>query len=356
MGTIFDKTEAIVGCLLGTAVGDAIALPGEGLSKHRLRKFYPHLDRHHFFFGNGMISDDTEQTCIVAQSLIISAGDERLFARQLAWRLKLWLLGIPAGIGLATLSAILKLWLGFPPHRSGIFSAGNGPATRSAILGVCYGNNLAKLRSLVRISTRITHSDPKAEYGALAVAIAAYLASQKSPVRPQDYYRTLQQFLPEEAAEFLALIQQVCHSLLTGQTAEDFSATIGKSQGVSGYIYHTVPVVIQVWLNHQQNYQSAIQEIVFLGGDTDTTAAILGGIIGAAVGKSGLPKPWLDNVWEWPRTVPWIEAVGQRLAEGGERPSSQAVVPLASWGILLRNLVFLAIVISHVIRRLFPPY
>lgn len=350
------KTEAIIGCLLGTAVGDAIALPGEGLSKHRFRKFYPHLNRHHFFFGKGMVSDDTEHTCIVAQSLIVSGGDDRLFARQLAWRFKFWLLGIPAGMGLATLRAILKLWLGFSPRRSGVFSAGNGPAMRSAILGVCYGDNLAKLQSLVKISTRITHIDPKAEYGALAVAIAAHLASQKSRVHPQDYYRTLQQILPEEAAEFIVLIQQACHGALTRQTAEDFSATIGKDRGVSGYVYHTVPAVIQVWLNHQQNYRSAIEEIAFLGGDTDTTAAILGGIIGAAVGKSGIPKQWLDNVWEWPRTINWMEGVGNRLAGGGDRPIPQPAVPLAIWGIPLRNLVFLAIVIGHGMRRLFPPY
>ena len=77
-------------------------------------------------------------------------------------QLRFWLLGLPGGIGYATLKAILKLWLGFKPEHSGIFSAGNGPAMRSAIIGVCYGNDSQKLRELVKASTRLTHTDPKA--------------------------------------------------------------------------------------------------------------------------------------------------------------------------------------------------
>ncbi|TVS08433.1 MAG: hypothetical protein EA424_28605 [Planctomycetaceae bacterium] len=44
-------------------------------------------------------------------------------------------LGLPAGVGMATARACLKLWLGFPPKRSGVDSAGNGPAMGKAVLG-----------------------------------------------------------------------------------------------------------------------------------------------------------------------------------------------------------------------------
>jgi ADP-ribosylglycohydrolase len=91
-----DRTLSIIGCLLGTAVGDALGLPYEGLAK---RKIKLPIDRHRFLFGRGMVSDDTEHTCMVAQSLIVSAGDERIFAKALAWRLRFWLLLLPAGIG-----------------------------------------------------------------------------------------------------------------------------------------------------------------------------------------------------------------------------------------------------------------
>src|ERR1700722_3834593 len=165
--------QAIAGCILGTAVGDAIGLPAEGLSRRRQRRMFPILDGYHLIFGHGMISDDTEHTCLVAAALAESAGDTDLFQQRLAAGLRWWLLTIPVGTGLATLRATLRLCLGVPPDRSGVFSAGNGPSMRSALLGVCFGHEPDRLRSLVRASTRLTHTDPKAEWAAFAVALAA---------------------------------------------------------------------------------------------------------------------------------------------------------------------------------------
>lgn len=348
--------DSIIGCLLGTAVGDAMGLPCEGLSKRRQLRFYPRLNQHHFLFGRGMVSDDTENTCMVAQALIVSKGDVQLFTKDLAWRLRFWLLGLPAGIGYSTLKAILKLWLRFKPERFGIFSAGNGPAMRSAIIGVCYGDDSQKLRELVRASTRLTHTDPKAEFGALAVTIAAYLSSQQSNVTPHDYYKVLQNHLTAEATEFLQLIEKACHSADVGQTTESFAAKLELERGISGYIYHTVPVVIHTWFRHQKDYSKAILEIVRCGGDTDTTAAILGGIIGASVGKAGIPTPWLRGLWEWPRTKQWMELLGERLADVSYLGVEHRSLSLPAYGIFLRNLLFLFVVIFHGFRRLLPPY
>ncbi len=50
----------IVGSLLGTAIGDSIGLPYEGLSRRRAKRLLGPPDRHRFLFGRGMVSDDTE--------------------------------------------------------------------------------------------------------------------------------------------------------------------------------------------------------------------------------------------------------------------------------------------------------
>ena len=171
------KEKAYVGCLLGTAVGDSLGLPYEGISPRRGSRLFPDVGRHHLLFGKGMVSDDTEHACLVAQSLVRSRGELKEFERQLARSLRWWLLGVPAGVGLATLKSILKLWIGFPPNRSGTFSAGNGPAMRSPIIGVAMGGSVEDLRRFVVASTQVTHSDPRAFYGALAVALAAYQSS-----------------------------------------------------------------------------------------------------------------------------------------------------------------------------------
>jgi len=338
------KTEAIVGCILGTAVGDALGLPYEALAK---RKIPININKYGLLFGKGMVSDDTEHTCIVAQSLLVSRGDKQIFAKALSWRLRCWLLGIPAGIGFATLRGILKLWLGFSPEKSGVFSAGNGPAMRSAIIGVCYGDDREKMCDLVRVSTRITHRDPKAEYGALAVAIAAYLSSQNHLTSPQEYYQTLADFLPQKADEFLQLIQQACNSAIREETAATYAFNLGLKKGITGYIYHTVPVVIQVWLRQQTEYQKGIEEIIHLGGDTDTTAAILGGIIGAKVGKKGIPQQWLNDLWEFPRNVAWMEELGTRLTG-----TKTTALPLPIIPLLFRNLFFAFVIIIHGFSRI----
>ncbi len=352
------RKDSVVGCLLGTAVGDALGLACEGLSKRRQRRLFPEIDGHHFLFGRGMTSDDTEHTCMVAQALIVSAGDADAFAKSLAWRLRFWLLGLPAGIGLATFRAIVKLWLGFPSRSSGVFSAGNGPAMRSAIIGVCYGHDLEKLRQLVRASTRLTHTDPKAEYGALAVALAAYLASKQSEedVSSQKYLETLQTALTPEAKEFFDLVGKAAESAARRNPAESFAAELGLRAGVSGYVYHTVPIALHAWFRHPTDYRAAVLEVVRCGGDTDTAAAILGGIIGAGLGKEAIPPEWLNSLCEWPRTKAWMEELGQRVSEVSSSGKAQDALALPVLGLLLRNLFFLIVALAHGFRRLLPPY
>jgi ADP-ribosylglycohydrolase len=357
------KACAIAGCILGTAVGDAMGLACEGLSRGRQLRLFPQLEGYGLLpAGKGMCSDDTEHTCMLAQSLIATLDrpdDElpRRFAANFAWRLRFWLLGLPAGIGLATLRAIIKLWLGLPPRLSGVFSAGNAPAMRSALIGVCCGTNPARMRSLVRAATRITHTDPKAEWGALAVALAAHLAASRGEdVSPADYLRELEQRLGGEASEFLALIRSVADSVSLGEDAQTFATRAGYGKGVSGYIYHTVPAVLHVWLTHQSDYRSAVVAMIRLGGDTDTTAAIVGAITGARVGRSGIPQPWLNNLWEWPRTTAWMEELGVRLACHYAGGRSAGVLPLNPLKLLARNVVFMLIVLAHGFRRLLPPY
>jgi ADP-ribosyl-[dinitrogen reductase] hydrolase len=111
------ENSKIAGSILGTAIGDAIGLPYEGLSRRRGVKILGIPDRHRLLFGWGMVSDDTEHTCMVAQSLIAAGDNLPKFQHQLAGRFRLWLLLLPAGVGFATLRAIGRLWMGFNPER-----------------------------------------------------------------------------------------------------------------------------------------------------------------------------------------------------------------------------------------------
>ena len=261
-----------------------------------------------------MVSDDTDHACMVAQALAASAGDVNRFSKSLAWRLRFWFLGLPAGIGFATLRAILKLWLFIPPRHSGVFSAGNGPAMRVALLGVVFAHDEQRLVEHVTACTRITHTDPKATSGALAVAIAARVS-----MRGGDYLAELGNVV---AGEMLALAEKAVRA--KGISTEVFAASIGCANGVSGYIYHSVPVALHAWLAHPRDLEAAVRAVVRCGGDTDTVAAIAGAIVGAGVGRAGIAPERLERLWDWPRGVAWMERAARNAVEAaasGERRS-----------------------------------
>ena len=141
-----------------------------------------------------------------------------------------------------------------------------------------------------------------------------------------------------------------------GQSTESFADSLGLSKGVSGYVYHSVPVAIHASFVHQHDFRSAVTSVIQCGGDTDSTGAIVGGIIGTAVGKNGIPAEWLDHLLEWPRSVSWMERLGMQVDSSISSDAKYRPITLPVWGLLPRNLFFLLVVLYHGFRRLFPPY
>lgn len=354
------RSVAIEGTLLGMAVGDALGLPREGLSARRAERMFGTDElRHRFFFGYGMVSDDTEHTCMTAQAWLASQGDVPRFRRCLAWRLRWWLLGLPAGIGMGTLKAILKLWIGIPASRSGVRSAGNGPAMRAPILGVCLAATPDVMVEFVRASTRITHNDPRAEQGALAIAVAAAFAARCGGTidQPDEPIQSIRAVIDD--AELLSLLDQVAEHLARNSTAAEFARDLGLERGVTGYIYHTVPIALYCWLRHRGDFRASVEQSIRLGGDTDTVAGIVGALAGATVGSKGIPQDWLDGIIEWPCSIAWMRQLAERLnQQAKQQGTGETVRPRPhNWpGHFLRNLFFAAVVLVHGFRRLLPPY
>jgi ADP-ribosylglycohydrolase len=357
-----DQADRIAGVILGTAVGDALGLPREALSARRAKRLFGPPPLHHcFLLGRGMVSDDTEHTCMAAQSLLRYPTNAEDFARDFARRLRYWLLGLPAGIGSATLRSILKLWIGFSPQRSGVYSAGNGPAMRSAILGVCLGRDPAKLRAFVRASTRLSHTDKRAEHGAWLVALAAHYGAVHGSqgVNATSFLQAARTGWNEPSEKGDRLLTQLEDHLARGAEPVVLAEATGLQRGVTGYVYHTVPVSLYCWLRYPGEFRRAVEEVIALGGDADTTGAIVGALSGATVGVGGIPPEWIAGLLEWPRSVGWMRALGVRLAEQFSKEDLQhglGALPLFWPGLPPRNLFFLFIVLLHALRRLLPPY
>jgi ADP-ribosylglycohydrolase len=347
-----DVGDRFAGVLLGGAVGDALGLPMEGISRRRAKKMFRGPLRHRLVVGRGMCSDDTEHACMTARAILAHPDDADGFARSLAWKLRWWLLGLPAGVGLATSRSILRLWMGISPDRSGVRSAGNGPAMRAAIIGAHFRDDDVRIRQYIRASTRLTHTDPRAERGALLIALAAAHAVRTAGAdgfieialreTDNDGDRELHQHLVR-AAEHVRV----------NATPQEFAAAIGLSRGVSGYINHTVPIALFCWLRTPRSFEDGVSGCIALGGDTDSTAAIVGALVGATAGGSAIPQPLVSRLIEFPRSVSWMRRLASAFPTN-ESPADWSI--LFTPALVLRNLLFLVIVLTHGLRRLLPPY
>ena len=320
------------------------------MSARRVRRFARLPLKHRFVFGHGMVSDDTDHTVFVAQTLLRSKGNPKRFQAVLARRLRLWLLCLPAGIGLATLRSIVRLWLGLRP--SGVFSAGNGPAMRSAIIGVYFASDAAARRAHVEASTVLTHTDPLALSGALAVAeIAARLASGEWAERPtpEDLVAVLRSLSSQAAwQETVQFIQECCEAPAPLSLAVE---RFGSRRGVSGYVLRSVPFAIVAWHHHFGDYRATIETITQAGGDVDTVAAIAGALAGISTGPEGMPETWRAGLLDWPHSLDYLQRLAAALAD-----SAATVDTTFSPWLFVRGIVFTVLVLAHGFRRLLPPY
>ncbi len=353
-----DTQDRFRGVILGAAVGDALGLPMEGLSAARIQKMHKGPWRHRFILNRGMTSDDTDHTVFVAQSLIAHPENAGDFSRRLARCLKWWLASLPAGIGFATLRSILKLWVGFGPRRSGVFSAGNGPAMRSAPVGAFFASEPEKMDAYLDACTRITHTDPKALTGAKAVAyMAAWSIRERLGVRPDSeaFLDVVKSAGPSDN-EWLDIVSKMAASLQNEESVSDFAERLGQSRGVSGYAYHSVPVAVYAWHRHFGDYYQTLGAVMVCGGDTDTVGAMAGAMAGAVTGEQGIPVDWIDGILEWPRGVHVLRRIADELAKAASDPSAGSLVSYPWPAAFIRNLFFTAIVLLHGFRRLLPPF
>lgn len=340
------ESSGVLGCLLGTAIGDSLGLPVEGMSKGRIARLWKR-GRHGLFFGRGMFSDDTEHSLMISAALIRCPDDIVAFQSTLGWKLRWWLLALPAGVGFGTARAIVRLWLGSPAHLAGVKSAGNGAAMRSAILGAVFRKDPDRRRDYAKAACRLTHADSRAEESAILVAEAAALAANQDS--EEAILETLNGFVTSE--EMRVRFTMLKAALAARTSVAEFAKEIGCGDGVTGFAPNTVAVALYAWLRHRGDFEAIITEVISCGGDTDTVAAIAGGISGSEVGEEGMPPEWVDGMVDWPRSVAYIRKLADALNQRHRHP------PFLFWpAIPFRNFLFLMVVLLHGFRRLLPPY
>lgn len=320
------------------------------MSRRRIAKRWKGPLEQRFLFGSGMLSDDTEHSIFVSQALLECGGDLGRFQKLLARKLRWWFAALPAGVGLATARAIIKLWIGFKPGKNGVFSAGNGPVMRAPIIGVAFAKDVKLRTALVRDSTVLTHTDPKAfEAAMMAAECTAFAVSgETGAIVILDRMREI-----AVAPEWSQPLNQIQEAVAGRISVEDFADRMGFARGVSSYAVHTMIMVLFIWLRHRGDFNAIVREAIACGGDTDSVAAIAGGIAGAETME--FDPCWTGRMCDYPHSIDYLHRLGDALGQSADGKST-AQPSICKLAIIPRNIIFLTVVLLHGFRRMFPPY
>ena len=306
----------LAGSFLGLCLGDALgagveAAPVEVARLHVAQGFHPF----------GQVTDDSQLT----RELLLSIAeqgtvDPARFAQRVA--------ALVARNGLSragpgTTAAVRRLLAGIPWQEAGEPApyAGNGAAMRSAPLGILWGEDPPILARMVALQSRITHQNPRCAAGALAIATAAAIAARPGPPDPLGWLTEIARAvnpLDTGLAEAIAGLR-----LLVGRDPDDAVAhfrshrlepmAIEEWCGVSSDVTSSVCWSLYAASRSPNDYLEAVSTAIWAGGDTDTTAAMTGGIVGARLGISALPENLLA------RLIDQGEWSGRELIELAER-------------------------------------
>jgi ADP-ribosylglycohydrolase len=325
--TTAPKTDRARGALYGLAIGDALGMPTQLLSRPQiaarwgplLADFEPAPPGHPIAAGMpaGAVTDDTEQAVLLARLLLAGPIDPReLAAALVAWERDMAARGSLDLLGPSTRRAVGAVLAGTRPEEAGVSGDTNGAAMRIAPVGVLVPpDDLTALVDAVHKASLVTHNTSVALAGAAAVA-AAVSAGIAGANAGADGIAAATQVAVEAArlgaqrghwvagAEVAARIRWAA-DLVAGLSAQDAATVIYSLVGTSLATQESVPAAFAVLSAVPDDPWRACLLAASLGGDCDTIAAMAGAIAGACHGVAAFP----------PHAVQVIDAQGFALAD-----------------------------------------
>ncbi|HXG11533.1 MAG TPA: ADP-ribosylglycohydrolase family protein [Gemmataceae bacterium] len=348
------QRDQIRGSFLGLAWGDAFGSPVEGWQPETIRAvFGDYLQLpDEYPLGRitplgkkvlqrlrplGLHSDDTQQAMALINVCLSGwspeAWAEWLVAgrKKMAWR----------GYGRNFAAAVGKMAKGKPPRQTGTPTAGVGAAMRSAPLGALYRDDPERLAQVAMESSLCTHGDIRAAALAFAIAHAASaLIAGQTPdqvraglpavvaAREREWVhghedwtfdrsaglavsRCLEEFFAEDLHDperIRARISELARPhLARGFTRAHPNQGFVLLGGLHGLVMALIP---------EEDPGKILAEIVAQGFDTDTVAAICGGLLGARYGTGWIP---LHRLRDRARLEDYADALVERQGPPEDR-------------------------------------
>lgn len=283
--------------MIGHAVGDALGVPVEFCERDELDES-PVTDM--MGFGSypvpaGAWSDDTSMTLAALDSLSKGFVDyDDIMQNFVRWCSEdaYTPTGEMFDIGRTCLTAIRNYLAtdGKPALECGLcdeHSNGNGSLMRiHPFVLYAHAKQLpcTEWLELIKNGSAITHAHDRAELGCLIYAFVLYHLLSDQSLGAIEH----------------GLMRAECHlrdcaemSYYSRIFKSDFASLNRDEIKSSGYVVDTLEAAL--WcLMTTKDYKSCVLKAVNLGEDTDTVAAVAGGLAGALYGYDGIPKEWRD--------------------------------------------------------------
>lgn len=287
------RVERMMLSLDGLSIGDAL---GEMLA-YRHEAALHRLSQNDLPAGPWFHTDDTEMAISIV-AVLRSHGrlDQDALAKRFARR---WERDPDRGYGKMTRIQLSRMTMGEPWQATssnafgGQGSMGNGGAMRVAPLGAYFAEDPDRAATEARASSVVTHTHPEGIAGTVATAVGAALAWQlrNTPAadRPKRFFEEVLRLTPEgEVRRKILIASQTPPNVTPNAAAQAF----GRGDLVTAP--DTVPFCLWAAAHHSDNYVEALSNTICVGGDCDTNAAIVGGIVALSVGREGIPADWVQ--------------------------------------------------------------
>jgi len=315
------KTRAR-GALYGLAIGDALGMPTQMLSRAEiterwgglLRGFEPAPPGHPIAAGMpaGAVTDDTEQAVLLGRLLV--RGDGAIDPRELAAALVSWEHDMAERgsldlLGPSTKRAVAAVLAGTLPEEAGASGGTNGAAMRIAPVGIAVGPNPLTLVDHVVAASRVTHNTGIALAGAAAVAAAVSAGISGAGIAGATALAIDAARIAADRGHWVAGADVAARiewatGLVAGRTQAQAAELIYTLVGTSLATQESVPAAFAVLAAVPGDPWHACLLAASLGGDCDTIAAMAGAIAGACHGVTAFP----------PEAIAVIDAQGLGLA------------------------------------------
>ncbi|WP_428230988.1 ADP-ribosylglycohydrolase family protein [Flavobacterium sp.] len=286
--------------LFGLAIGDALGVPVEFYSRNSLKQnpVSEMIGYGTHYQPLGTWSDDSSLVFCLAESLCKDYDLFDIGRNFVKWySTELW---TPHGkvfdIGIATRNAIHNIAKGHEPELCGGFEEkDNGNGSLMRILPLVFylqkEKDIDVIYQKVKAVSSITHAHFRSVFACFIYVIYCFeiLKGKNKKEAYTEMQNLLSDFLKDKEynPKEIQLFDRILQNDISGYPENEIAS--------SGYVLHSLEASFWCFLN-SDTYEETVLKAVNLGEDTDTTAAIAGGLAGIYYGIENIPVKWIENL------------------------------------------------------------